>query len=146
VLLVENAAGELLFERRPPAGIWGGLWCLPVLDGAEDAAAWLARERGLQAQQLESLPPLRHGFTHFELQLEPLRLRLTGDASGLREQAGQRWINMAADTLPGLPAPVARLLARLRHPPQPDPQQALALEPAPAIRRGRPRKAAASSS
>jgi A/G-specific adenine glycosylase len=144
LLLVENAAGELLFERRPPAGIWGGLWCLPVLEGEEDAAAWLARERGLRALETETLEPVSHGFTHFELELQPLRLRLSGDAGRLREQSDQRWINMAADALPGLPAPIAKLLARLRQPQQPDPQRALAFEPAPAPRRGRPRKAASS--
>jgi len=139
LLLVENAAGELLFERRPPAGIWGGLWCLPVLEAGEDAAAWLAREHGLAAEPLETLAPLRHGFTHFELELEPLRLRAAG-AAALREQVPLRWINMAADALPGLPAPVLKLLARLQ---APQPQRALALEP-PAPRRSRaPRRAAA---
>jgi A/G-specific adenine glycosylase len=139
LLLLENSEGELLFERRPPAGIWGGLWCLPVLEGEGDAAGWLAQQHGLQACELESLASIVHGFTHFELELEPVRLRLSGEAAALREQADRRWINMAADTLPGLPAPIAKLLARLR---QPDPQQALAFEPAPAPRRGRPRKAA----
>jgi A/G-specific adenine glycosylase len=141
LLLVENAAGALLFERRPPAGIWGGLWCLPVLEGDEDAAAWLAREHGLAAEPLETLAPLRHGFTHFELELSPLRLRAAAGASGLREQAPLRWINMAADTLPGLPAPVVKLLARLKAPPEP--QQALPLEPAPEPRRRRAPRAAA---
>ena len=137
VLLLENAAGELLFERRPPAGIWGGLWCLPVLEGGEDAAAWLKREHGLAARELETLDSLHHAFTHFELEMIPVRLRLSG-AAGLRERDAVRWINMAADALPGLPAPVVKLLARLKAPPPP--QQALPLD---APRRGRPRKAAA---
>jgi len=137
LLLVENAAGALLFERRPPAGIWGGLWCLPVLEGDEDAAAWLTREHGLAAEPLQTLAPLRHGFTHFELELQPLRLHAAG-ATGLRERAPLRWINMATDALPGLPAPVLKLLDRLQAAPQPQ----LALEPAPEPRRSRaPRRA-----
>jgi A/G-specific adenine glycosylase len=30
VLLIERG-GEILFEKRPPLGIWGGLWSLPEL-------------------------------------------------------------------------------------------------------------------
>ena len=141
LLLVENAVGELLFERRPPAGIWGGLWCLPVLEGEEDAAEWLAREHGLVARVAETLEPISHGFTHFELELSPVRLRAAAGSNSLREQAPLRWINIAADALPGLPAPVAKLLARLNEPP--GPQQALALEPLPQTRRRAPRKTAA---
>jgi A/G-specific adenine glycosylase len=73
LLLVENAAGEILFERRPPVGIWGGLWCLPMLesraDGDEDAAGWLQQRHGLRAQPFAALPAISHGFTHFELEL-----------------------------------------------------------------------------
>ena len=29
VMLVLVRAGEILLEKRPPSGIWGGLWCLP---------------------------------------------------------------------------------------------------------------------
>ncbi|HWY25757.1 MAG TPA: NUDIX domain-containing protein, partial [Nevskia sp.] len=141
LLLVENAKGELLFERRPPAGIWGGLWCLPVLEGEEDVAEWLLREHGLSARATETLAPISQGFTHFELELSPVRLRAAAGSTSLREQAPLRWINIAADALPGLPAPVAKLLARLNAPPEP--QQALALEPIPQTRRRTPRKTAA---
>ena len=28
-MLALTRAGEVLLEKRPPAGIWGGMWCLP---------------------------------------------------------------------------------------------------------------------
>jgi len=118
LLLVENAAGELLFERRPPAGIWGGLWCLPLLEsadggGEEDAAAWLRRSYGLRAQAYAALPALSHAFTHFELELNPQRLRAEPGGDALGERSELRWINIAGDALPGLPAPVSKLLRGL---------------------------------
>jgi A/G-specific adenine glycosylase len=116
LLLLENARGELLFERRPPAGIWGGLWCLPIAEDGEDPAGHLLQHYGLTAIPGAGLPPLSHGFTHFELQLSPLRLRLDGKAASVREQDHLRWID-AAGELPGLPAPVAKLLRQLRHQP-----------------------------
>jgi len=125
LLLVENATGELLFERRPPAGIWGGLWCLPLLESAaesdRDSAAWLHRHYGLRAQACGALPAFSHGFTHFELELSPQRLRAEPAADTLAERTDLRWINIAADTLPGLPAPVSKLLRQLRSPSQAQP-------------------------
>ena len=38
VLLIEHG-GEMLFERRPPVGIWGGLWSLPELPLDADVRA-----------------------------------------------------------------------------------------------------------
>ena len=125
LLLVENAAGELLFERRPPAGIWGGLWCLPLLETGEDAAGWLQQQHALRARPQGTLPVISHGFTHFELELSPLRLRAEAAADSVGEQAGLRWINIAAEALPGLPAPISKLLRTLRAPPPADPQGSL---------------------
>ena len=31
-LVLRDASGALLLERRPPSGIWGGLWCFPECD------------------------------------------------------------------------------------------------------------------
>ncbi len=125
LLLVSNAAGELLLERRPPAGIWGGLWCPPLLDSGEDAAHWLRRQHALRTRSEGALPAISHGFTHFELELSPLRLRAEEAGDALGEHAGLRWINMAAEELPGLPAPVSKLLRGLQAPPPAHPQASL---------------------
>src|SRR5690606_23727481 len=37
MLILEDAEGRILLERRPPSGIWGGLWSLPELDPAYGA-------------------------------------------------------------------------------------------------------------
>ena len=70
LLLVRN--GEVLLEKRPPSGIWGGLWSLPELaDGDKVRAHCLTDYRcGIAAPQ--ALAPLAHGFTHFKLRIQPL--------------------------------------------------------------------------
>jgi A/G-specific adenine glycosylase len=113
LLVVENAAGALLLERRPPVGIWGGLWCLPVVEEGEDAAAWLHQHFRLRAEPAGDLPGISHGFTHFELELQPRRLRAQATADALGERADLRWITMGEEALPGLPAPIAKLLRGL---------------------------------
>jgi A/G-specific adenine glycosylase len=96
LLLIENARGELLLERRPEKGIWGGLWCPPVVEG---------REAG--AKIIERLPTIHHAFTHYDLELRPVRVR----ANGTRH-AGD-WVKLRALSRYGLPAPVRKLLLTL---------------------------------
>jgi A/G-specific adenine glycosylase len=57
--------GAVLLERRPPAGIWGGLWTLPQFDEPQSIPGAAA------------LPPYFHSFTHFDLTLQPLLVRAT---------------------------------------------------------------------
>ena len=115
VLLIENERGELLLERRPPAGIWGGLWCPPLADEGQDALAACRERYGLEPGPAQALPPLHHAFTHFDLELRPLRLRAV-TISGLRESADLAWIKMG-DPTKGLPAPIRKLLDAQAQPP-----------------------------
>jgi len=121
VLLVEDAAGALLIERRPPAGIWGGLWCPPLCDDDDTPATVLAERYGLQAEPIATLPPLKHVFTHFELTLQPLRLRAKA-ADGVAEHADRRWLKLHDREGHGLPAPIAIILNRLQEDPAPCPE------------------------
>ncbi len=119
LLLVENDAGELLLERRPPTGIWGGLWCPPTLDADQDWRDHLAARYGLKTGAARELATVAHGFTHYELSIRPLRMRLTS-ACGVTEAVATAWTTMrSADELPGLPAPVRKLLVTTYFDPQP---------------------------
>jgi A/G-specific adenine glycosylase len=110
VLIVEDEDGAILFERRPPAGIWGALWCLPLVDGGQDWRAALRERYALEvAPQTQALPVLRHGFTHFDLDLLPLRAAPLSRPAVLAEPAAQRWIKLD-ESLPGVPAPIRKLL------------------------------------
>lgn len=109
LLLIENERGDLLLERRPPSGIWGSLWCPPVVELADDWRSALQERYGLQVGQPETLAAVHHAFTHYDLELRPLRVRL---AKGARiADASVAWTTMHdPDALPGLPAPVRKLV------------------------------------
>jgi A/G-specific adenine glycosylase len=111
LLLAMNPHGELLLERRAPVGIWGGLWCPPLLDdaGLSDGGGHALLDG---AVNLEPLPAVHHGFTHFDLELQPLRFDVTA-ATGLAEPERRRWVSLADLAALGLPAPVRKLLASL---------------------------------
>lgn len=113
VLLLRNAAGAVLLQRRPPVGIWGGLWSFPEPPGETDVPQWCRTQLHCRIRIIETWPVLRHTFTHFHLDLQPLLAQLENFDSFAMEQVDYVWYNNAQPDCIGLAAPVARLLARL---------------------------------
>lgn len=114
LLLISNDDQDLLVERRAPAGIWGGLWCLPL---GTDGEPWtqLAQRLALQVETAHALPTIHHAFTHFDLELRPIRVRMTGAINQVSDTPARAWIKLSTpETWPGMPAPIAKLLERLR--------------------------------
>ncbi len=101
-LILRNPAGELLLTRRPPSGIWGGLWALPeARDSAQEFAA-LARDIRPAGDSL------RHEFTHFSLELMPVTGQARADL--LHDGADLNWHTVAAAGQLGLPQPIRKLI------------------------------------
>lgn len=111
-MLVVLSGGEVLLEKRPPTGIWGGLWSLPETDVASRPAEALEREWGLKAAQVEALAPFEHAFTHYTLEVEPWRIRVR-NASALSEDRAATWLPLSELAGAALPSPVRKLLANM---------------------------------
>jgi A/G-specific adenine glycosylase len=107
-----NGSAAVLVERRPSAGLWGGLWAPPQFESERDALAWCLREFG-EAAESQLLPPIDHAFTHFDLRLKPLRVRCDMHA-GMRDGDNRLWYSLDAPPRIGLPQPIRRLFERLR--------------------------------
>ncbi len=101
--------GRVLLQRRPPRGIWGGLWAPPEFPDAGAAEAWAVAHFAVKAAQSRRLPVLRHVFTHFDLDIEPWVIEIRGGVGEVAE-GDARWHDLAALPEVGMPAPVARLL------------------------------------
>jgi A/G-specific adenine glycosylase len=110
-MLMLVAEGAVLLERRPPAGIWGGLWGFPQVDVDVDVLAWCRERFGKAPHRMREHPELRHTFSHFHLDIEPLELALPA-AAAVREE-GSRWQPLGEPPRVGLAAPVKRLLETL---------------------------------
>jgi A/G-specific adenine glycosylase len=112
MLLASDAQGRVLLEQRPATGIWGGLWSLPQFD--DEDAARLAAARLLRQGDVEPLTQqsLHHTFTHFDLEIVPLRVRCASDA-GVADGATRLWFDPRDPARVGLPAPVKILIEGL---------------------------------
>lgn len=114
LILAEDAEGRLLLEQRPGQGIWGGLWCPPVIPLGEDRAAQLRSRYGLVMREEESGEAIEHAFTHYDLTLHPLRGRAIPVENTVAEAPPLSWRTEAAlaDGVLALPTPVARYFQR----------------------------------
>ena len=110
-MLVLLHAGEVLLEKRPPSGIWGGLWSLPecaVGMHPEDHAASL----GYETEAARDLAGLSHAFSHFRLHIQP-RLMAVARRPPRAAEPGRIWLSLADALGAALPAPVRKILAGL---------------------------------
>lgn len=117
LLAILDPAGEILLERRPPTGIWGGLWSLPETDvTASDVASiadWCLDRFGVRPEWVERLAERRHTFSHYHLRIELARIKLEAYPSRVQDGVGWCWSPLVRVGELGLPAPVARILADL---------------------------------
>ena len=112
MLAAVREGGDVLLERRPERGVWGGLWCLPEFGTAADAADYAQRMlRGAAARPVP-LATVEHAFTHFDLVITPL-LAHCADSAHAPDPAQSRWYRAREPARLGLPAPIRLLLAQL---------------------------------
>jgi A/G-specific adenine glycosylase len=113
MLLLCNEEGDVLLEKRPPAGIWGGLWSFPELTAEDMPGSWCPDKLGIMADETGRWPVVRHTFSHFHLDITPV-LAVAGEtATMVMEDRGLLWYNTTGTEQRGLAAPVDLLLQRL---------------------------------
>jgi A/G-specific adenine glycosylase len=120
LVALRNADGgmSVLVERRPPSGIWGGLWSPPQFASPSAALDWCRREVGeIEPGAEPALATIEHAFTHFDLRLHPLRVRCRPHdrvaESAAAIGAERRWYPLRDPPRLGLPQPMVALFARL---------------------------------
>lgn len=96
-------------EKRPPSGIWGGLYCLPEFANQQALEDWLI-QRGIKTTPPEQLISFRHTFSHFHLDIIPMKCIITNYKKCLDETNGY-WYNLKTENAKiGLATPIYNLL------------------------------------
>lgn len=111
--------GQIYLEKRPPSGIWGGLWSLPQFESDREARLWL-EGFGVSPQDGAAQPEVKHQFSHFGLKITPITFRLSAEnlntQGTIADGENGQWLKLpnidqqsALDQL-GLAAPVKQIL------------------------------------
>jgi len=100
MLLNMNKNNQLQLVKRPPSGIWGGLWSLPELEESPDESAKIAQ--------------FRHTFSHFHLEVQVVGLEESKQTYPLKvqENSSTAWHNVEQLLELALPTPIKKFLSQ----------------------------------
>jgi A/G-specific adenine glycosylase len=113
MLLLQDIHGRILFERRPPTGVWAHLWSLPEAADIVGARARAAHAHAASGSiEFTAMPAFVHTFSHFRLTVTPLAVRVDAPQE-IADGDACRWLHRHEAAVLGLPAPVRKLLERL---------------------------------
>ena len=104
----ENA---VYLERRPPAGIWGGLWSLPEVDDVDDWCRQVLHNSPCNAELRDTL---RHSFSHFDLDIQPVVVRVDAVSRKVADNPDATWYALGDNPPGGIAAPVQKLINTLK--------------------------------
>lgn len=114
MFILQNDEGEVLLEKRPATGIWGSLYSLP-----ESADSNTPPDFGQTTgdknfySTLEDLAKIRHSFSHYHLDITPVRLHAGSKKNEIAETDRWLWYPLDHSLQVGLAAPVKKLLSQL---------------------------------
>jgi len=117
MLIISNSAQQVFLQKRPPTGIWGGLWIFPECPIGQDVTEWCRQQLGMKVKAVEEHKVIRHTFSHFHLDITPVDLDFVSFSPRIKNQiqepADQVWYNSESDLKLGFATPVKNLLNKL---------------------------------
>jgi A/G-specific adenine glycosylase len=112
-IIVRRPDGSVLLQRRPPTGVWGGLWAFPEAPPQADIEKWCLERLGYQPIARLELPYKQHRFTHFQLDIRPVLVEVNDPPMAVMEVERWVWYKDKLTERRGYPTPVLALLRNL---------------------------------
>lgn len=113
MVMLRNSENAILLERRPPAGIWGGLLSFPEIPADAPIGQWCAEKLGVKIDSQLSWPVVRHTFSHFHLDITPVLISVKQKKPQIMDQHHWVWYKGDNREAGGMAAPVKRLISKL---------------------------------
>ncbi|MBA2651614.1 MAG: A/G-specific adenine glycosylase [Tatlockia sp.] len=108
-LLLYDNNNRIYLEKRPPTGIWGGLWCMPSIAMKDCPREYLANTYGFSCRDQQELLFIRHSFSHFHLEISSLALQTAINANRVAEHTG-KWYEAKEIGELGLAKPISDII------------------------------------
>ncbi len=99
-------------EKRPPVGIWGGLYSFPEFADVSSMQKWLKNSWKSKLSEILELPTITHTFSHFRLHMHPKLIHLDRTPIGVMEDDLGVWYKASTQKI-GLAAPVQKTLQQV---------------------------------
>ena len=112
MLIFQNEAGHVLFEKRPSSGIWGGLWSFPECAIDTAIKTFAHKHFGFAVVKQKSLNELLHKFSHFNLIIKPL-LIVVKESKPLLNASERQWHKLTTKLPGGVCKPIMQLLTEI---------------------------------
>jgi len=116
-MLILRCGDEVMLEKRPASGIWGGLWSFPEMNALHQIEGRqveneVQKRFGCDVLSNQTLPKLTHTFTHFKLHIQPHLLdTLQNHAS---KDNAHLWLNIEEAMGAAIPTAVRKILSSLQ--------------------------------
>lgn len=107
LLHAQTQQGDVWLTQRPQAGVWAGLYCLPVFDSFETLQQAVPEK--LRPKLMEGAV-FKHVLTHKDFHMHPVSLPLSRTVKLEKALGNGRWVARTEWPELGLPAPVRQLL------------------------------------
>ena len=112
-LIIQSRAGEVLLEKRPNSGIWGGLWSFPEAKLATEIDSICNNNLYIDIDEITVKPTFGHTFSHFKLDIHPHLISCSRVNNHITENNNVSWYRISDALQLGLPAPVKTFLQSL---------------------------------
>ena len=113
MLVLINDQRQILLEKRPPTGIWGGLWSLPEIAMDADVESYCQQQWQFKVAEIEDVESFRHTFSHYHFDITPCHVQVKNPSQCVMEAEQQVWYNSTQNHRLGLAAPVQTILKHL---------------------------------
>jgi len=110
VLILQDQKGNILLEKRPHVGIWGGLWSFPECNEQQQIKNICKQRFFCEVTKHTDLPVINHIFTHFELMIKPVKLSVRTSKNHVMDSDSLIWYNNKEKLPGGIPSPIAKIL------------------------------------
>lgn len=108
-LLLHNDDNLIYLEKRPPIGLWGGLWCLPSIEMEHCPIRYVETTYQFKTNNLKEFMIINHSFSHFHLQIKALTMQTMVSPHSVADHPGN-WFAFHEISALGIAKPVSDII------------------------------------